>query len=128
MFFSVTSAKRSVGAVSKTGTTTERRPASTLNRSIAASRRWYGTGLRLVFSWFADVTAHTMVAPGHCAQVLRLEAGQHVVTAREQHESELGHTRELITGRSGMLYVDTDTAGPMTWRPRCLSEPTDATA
>ena len=49
-FFSVTSANRSVGEVSKTGTTTERTPASRLNRSIAASRRWYGTGLRLVFS------------------------------------------------------------------------------
>jgi hypothetical protein len=36
----VTSAKRSVGAVSNTGTTTERNPVSTLNRSIAASRRW----------------------------------------------------------------------------------------
>ncbi|WP_343448522.1 hypothetical protein [Micromonospora oryzae] len=39
-FFRVTSAHRSVSAVSKTGTTTERSPASTLNRSITASRRW----------------------------------------------------------------------------------------
>ncbi len=61
-FFSVTSANRSVGAVSNTGTTSDRRPVSTLNRSIAASRRWYGTGLRLVFAWFAEVTAHTTVA------------------------------------------------------------------
>lgn len=59
----VTSANRSVGAVSKIGTTTERIPASTLNRSIAASRRWYGTGLRRVFSWLAEVTAQTTVAP-----------------------------------------------------------------
>ena len=59
---SVTAANRvGVGAVSKTGTTTERSPVSTLNRSIAASRRWYGTGLRLVFAWLAEVTAQTTV-------------------------------------------------------------------
>ena len=47
--------------MSKTGTTTDRSPVVTLNRSIAASRRWYGTGLRRVFAWFAEVTAQTTV-------------------------------------------------------------------
>src|SRR5262245_21370846 len=72
MFLMVTSANRSVGAVSNTGTTTDRRPARTENRSMAASRRWYGTGLRLVLSWFADVTAHTTVA--RSARSLRYRA------------------------------------------------------
>jgi hypothetical protein len=48
--------------VSNTGTTSDDRPSRTLNCSIAASRRWYGTGLRLVFSWLAEVTGHTIVA------------------------------------------------------------------
>jgi hypothetical protein len=38
MFLMVTSANRSVGAVSKTGTTTDRRPASRLHRSITTER------------------------------------------------------------------------------------------
>jgi hypothetical protein len=45
----VTSANRAVGAVSKTGTTSDRNPSTALNRSIAASRRWNGSGLRFVF-------------------------------------------------------------------------------
>jgi hypothetical protein len=60
-FFRVTSANRSVCAVSKTGTTRLGRLSSTLNRSIAASRRWNATGFRRVFWWFADVTAQTTV-------------------------------------------------------------------
>lgn len=63
MLLSVTSANASVGAVSKIGTTSDRSPLSALSRSIAASRRWYGTGLRFVFSWLADVTAQTTVTP-----------------------------------------------------------------
>ncbi len=47
--FSVTSANRSVGAVSNTGTTSDRKPTCTLSRSMAASRRSYAMGLRLVF-------------------------------------------------------------------------------
>ncbi len=62
MLLSVTSANASVYAVSKIGTASERNPVSTLNRSMAASRLWYATGLRLVFSWLADVTAQTTVA------------------------------------------------------------------
>ena len=46
---SVISAKRSVGLVSKIGTTRERKPSRELNSSMAASRRLAGTGLRRVF-------------------------------------------------------------------------------
>jgi len=46
-----------------TATSSERTPSTRLNRSIAASRRSYGIGLRRVFSWLAEVTAHTTVAP-----------------------------------------------------------------
>jgi hypothetical protein len=51
-----------VGAVSNTGITSERRPSAMLNRSIAASRRSKGTGLRFVFWWFALVTAQMIVS------------------------------------------------------------------
>ncbi|WP_185442417.1 hypothetical protein [Kribbella qitaiheensis] len=44
----VTSAKSSVGGVSTTPNTSDRIPVCRLNRSIAASRRSYGTGFRLV--------------------------------------------------------------------------------
>ena len=90
MVLRVTSANRSVGAVSKTGTTTERSPVRTLNRSIAASRRWYGTGFRFVFSWLAEVTAQTIVrgaVVGESSQVIGLKTGQQVMAPREQDEA-----------------------------------------
>jgi len=56
--------KSSVGGVSTTPTTSERRSSRTLSRSIAASRRSNGTGFRFVVWWLADVTAQITVASG----------------------------------------------------------------